>query len=566
MRSPIFSALIVATALLATMLGAETTHASENPACRTFVAGGTVAGATWTAAESPICVTGDLGVSLLTVEAGTTVLVDGPYVIDVLTTLNVTGTEAMPVVFTARDPAVRWRGLKFRNTPPGSSLSHCEISLSSESGLTIDNAYPDISNCRIHNNRAQNGAGVRITLDSPGQTLTITDSLIDQNIAAPGGIACNFTGPGLGGGGGVHAVTGDGQFRLVRSRVVNNSAGFSNVRGVRYGAGLYLEGAGEIDNSIVANNTVYTSGCPCAPGAVVRSAPGAGLYTNGDIAVRNSLITDNHSQAEICFTGSGIASGSAIYSASGNLTLSNVTVAGNTANGNGPANTPAENSAIVVAGGHADITNVSFTDNTSHAVYQKGTSTVSMLNAIAYFNAGGGAQLAGGVAAAYSNLQGGGGANQNIDFNPAFSTRPDRAIVIGSPSTDAGNPDASFDDICQPPSLGGPRNDQGAHGGPGACAFLDADADGVPDISDNCLERANPDQRDSNGDGYGNACDPDLDNDGVVNVSDLGLMRAVFFTNDPDADLNGDNVVNSADLGRLREMFFSVPGPSLLVY
>ena len=90
---------------------------------------------------------------------------------------------------------------------------------------------------------------------------------------------------------------------------------------------------------------------------------------------------------------------------------------------------------------------------------------------------------------------------------------------------------------------------------------LDADSDGVPDSVDNCTEVANADQRDTNGDGYGNLCDPDLNDDGTVNFVDLGLMKGVFFSADPDADLDGDGAVNFIDLGILRAMFFGPPGP-----
>lgn len=96
-------------------------------------------------------------------------------------------------------------------------------------------------------------------------------------------------------------------------------------------------------------------------------------------------------------------------------------------------------------------------------------------------------------------------------------------------------------------------------------AAADTDNDGIADDMDNCTLAPNPDQRDTNGDGYGNVCDADLNNDGAVNFADLGLMRAVFFTADPDADLNGDGAVNFADLGLLRSLFFQPPGPSGLV-
>lgn len=90
----------------------------------------------------------------------------------------------------------------------------------------------------------------------------------------------------------------------------------------------------------------------------------------------------------------------------------------------------------------------------------------------------------------------------------------------------------------------------------------DQDADGVPDAEDNCTEVPNADQRDTNLDGYGNLCDPDLNNDGAVDFLDLGLFKAVFFTDDADADLNGDGSVDFLDLGLMKSLFFQPPGPS----
>jgi len=94
----------------------------------------------------------------------------------------------------------------------------------------------------------------------------------------------------------------------------------------------------------------------------------------------------------------------------------------------------------------------------------------------------------------------------------------------------------------------------------GSAQVADSDDDGAPDAFDICPLRPDSNQRDSDGDGFGNLCDADLNNDLVVNTVDLGLMRQRFFGRDPDADLNGDDVVNVIDLGVLRTLFGTAPG------
>jgi hypothetical protein len=90
---------------------------------------------------------------------------------------------------------------------------------------------------------------------------------------------------------------------------------------------------------------------------------------------------------------------------------------------------------------------------------------------------------------------------------------------------------------------------------PATAAIVDTDADGVPDFVDNCAAVANADQPNTdgawsngpgvpgddgtvgNGDALGNACDPDSDNDGLLDADELvgtgcgGVTTAVSADN-----------------------------------
>ena len=94
----------------------------------------------------------------------------------------------------------------------------------------------------------------------------------------------------------------------------------------------------------------------------------------------------------------------------------------------------------------------------------------------------------------------------------------------------------------------------------------DTDGDGIPDTADNCIEVSNPGQQDTNGDGFGNICDPDLNGDLKIDFADLAILKSVFFVSAPnmDADFNSDGRADFADLVIMKSKFFGTPGPSAL--
>jgi hypothetical protein len=71
---------------------------------------------------------------------------------------------------------------------------------------------------------------------------------------------------------------------------------------------------------------------------------------------------------------------------------------------------------------------------------------------------------------------------------------------------------------------------------------IDGDGDGIGRPTDNCPAVANPDQRDTDGDGQGDACDTDDDGDGVPDA-----IEALLGTDSLRSDSDGDGKVDTAD-------------------
>lgn len=100
----------------------------------------------------------------------------------------------------------------------------------------------------------------------------------------------------------------------------------------------------------------------------------------------------------------------------------------------------------------------------------------------------------------------------------------------------------------------------------------DVDSDGVVDANDNCVTVPNTSQLDTDGDGYGNQCDADLNNDELTNFQDLALLANAFLSSpgqpnwNADSDLNDDGQVNFLDFVAMSDLFFSPPGTSCAIF
>jgi hypothetical protein len=91
----------------------------------------------------------------------------------------------------------------------------------------------------------------------------------------------------------------------------------------------------------------------------------------------------------------------------------------------------------------------------------------------------------------------------------------------------------------------------------------DTDGDTVPDASDNCVLVPNAGALfcDTDQDGYGNACDCDTNNDGVVGGPDFGTFT-VEYGGPGLADTNCDGVVGGPDFGTFTATYGGAVGPS----
>lgn len=490
---------------------------TTNLFAETYVSG-TIVSETWNSAGSPYYVEGDIFVAGLTIGPGVRIEFLDDYVFEVAGVLTAIGTEYDQILFTPADTNVDgWQGIFFNYSSPGSIVAYCMIDGSVNGGVRVVNSLPSLENCTISNNAAYQGGGVNIDLTS----LSLGDELLVKDCVFSGNTSSNH-------GGGIRADLGSATLRFQACSISGNTSNPSHVNGNFVGGGIYStagEGSLVLDNCLISENTSYSK---CSSWGCSVTNRGGGIYTNGNIHLTDSIVRGNYSCAIDNAAGGyehNYSYGGGIYQNAGVLTATNCIIDHNRGNLAGTNPYP-HGSGLYTNSGSTDIRNCTIAYNENEGI-RRNAGTVNVVNSILYFNAS--SQAAGTVNITYSDVQDGYVGDGNISFNPILNGC--LQILPGSQCIDAGNPDSQHNDVCLPPSLGGVRNDMGAHGGPGACQWAyckgDFDKDCDIDGSDLAVFAADFGRTDCTGD-----CEGDFDSDNDVDGSDLAVFAANFGKTD----------------------------------
>jgi hypothetical protein len=275
------------------------------------IVSGTIIG-TWTAANSPYIVSGNILVASLVIEPGVVIRFSGDYVFEVAGTLRCQGTEQNPILFTRDGPNIRWEGI-YANSAQSMELSYCRIEWSRNSGIRIKSTSPIIRFCRIIYNYAiaegapsSGGKGGGVHVES-GQAL-LTNCVIDSNLVD----AASYYDRG-----GAVCVTGTGAVVTLKNSIIAHNE-VSTYPGHAEGGGIYLEanGTANVENCVITGTYVNAPGVVTGGGIFIDYPSqvkiiNSIIFNNGKNSFANSFIADtsqvqvSYSCVEFGYTGAG---------------------------------------------------------------------------------------------------------------------------------------------------------------------------------------------------------------------------------------------------------------------
>jgi len=328
----VFMALMVTSVFAALAIGIVGVSASGP----TYVSGIISSNTTWTAADSPYIVTGNILVEegvTLTIEpdvvvkfnSGKALLIDGELIAQ--------GTEAEPIVFTSNQSSAApgdWVNILFTDSSidatydeagdylSGCVMQYCTVEYGGGSdtpAIKVVSSSLFIDHCNITNS-ASSGIYVSGTEDNKGSA-KITNNIVTDNAAEyidKGGGICVYYGTAV----------------IISKNVINSNLG------VGFGGGIYTSySTATISENIIGNNSASCGGGIC-------------VYDRSTATLNKNTITDNLAD-----------SGGGIYISYSTVTISENTISNNSASGGGGISSS--------YGGIATISKNTITNNSGHS-------------------------------------------------------------------------------------------------------------------------------------------------------------------------------------------------------
>jgi hypothetical protein len=450
---------------------------------------------TWTLAGSPYELIGDVQVSageMLLIEPGVVVNALGPFKITVTgSTLQALGTSDQPILMTAADHAVGWRGLRLIEANDDTLIDFCTIEYARNTAafpeirggaIYILSCSPTVSNCELRlnysHNSSSNGAGAGVAVED--SSAIISDNYIHDNYADSGaGVCCMEYGTPL----------------IARNLIANNNAPYA-------GGGIYL---GARNSAFVLYNIISGNTAGGWGGGGINSWTSYIFYGTYP-TIRDNLIVHNMSTS-----GSDACGGGGIYCRYDRAIITNNTLMYNQA----------------VRGGGLYVLNYpDQAPQVSNGILWANTASTAGPEIFVYSGAA--------VSVTYSDVQGGWAGLGNRDADPLLVDpgSGDYRLSFGSPCIDTGDP--AF--VPQPGETdldGNPR-------------LADGDGDGTVRVDMGACEFEFAVVGDLNCDGLLNAFDIDPF---VLALTDPVAYATAYADCDYMlADVNGDGAVNAFDI------------------